>query len=73
MADTLQEKLDKARHLTYAERRLLTLRYGLEGGRPRTLAEVSQILGVPRESVRKMEHRATKKLGIHTSSPAGED
>ncbi len=48
--------------LTPRERRVLTLRFGLAGTRPRTLDEVGRIFGVTRERVRQIQNRALAKL-----------
>jgi RNA polymerase primary sigma factor len=48
--------------LTEREQRVLTLRYGLEDDRPRTLEEVGRALGVTRERVRQIEHEALSRL-----------
>jgi RNA polymerase primary sigma factor len=48
--------------LTPRERRVLKLRYGLEDGRPRTLEEVGQTLGVTRERIRQIEASTLVKL-----------
>ncbi|MBV8987665.1 MAG: hypothetical protein JO372_03795 [Solirubrobacterales bacterium] len=61
------------RHLTYRERRVLELRYGLDGAPPRTLAQVAQILDISRENVRQLERHAFEVLGIHASSPMADD
>ncbi|MBV9004434.1 MAG: hypothetical protein JO181_07225 [Solirubrobacterales bacterium] len=61
------------RDLTYRERRVLELRYGLDGAPPRTLAEVAQILDLSRESVRQLEHHALEVLGIRASPPMAAD
>jgi RNA polymerase primary sigma factor len=44
------------------QRRVLDLRYGLDGGRPRTLEEVGVIFNVTRERVRQIEKQSLKKL-----------
>lgn len=44
------------------EKEVLDMRFGLEDGTPRTLAEVSKKLGVSRERVRQIEEEALKKL-----------
>lgn len=43
-------------------RRVLDLRYGLSSGKPRSLEEVGQALGVTRERVRQLEARALREL-----------
>jgi RNA polymerase primary sigma factor len=42
---------------------VLDLRYGLDGGRPRTLEEVGVMFNVTRERVRQIEKQSLKKLG----------
>ena len=44
------------------EKRILELRYGMDGGRNRTLEEVGQELHITRERVRQIESRAIRKL-----------
>ncbi len=44
------------------ERRIMELRYGLDGGGPRDLAEVGKVIGVTRERVRQIEARVLSKL-----------
>ncbi len=51
------------------ERRVLELRYGLEGEHQHGLAEVGRVLGVSRERVRQLETRALAKLGAHGGAP----
>src|SRR6266480_227939 len=44
------------------EREVIELRYGIVGGRPRTLEEVGQAFNITRERVRQIENRTLKKL-----------
>lgn len=44
------------------QQRVLTERFGLDGGKPKTLEEVGAILGVTRERVRQLETRALREL-----------
>ena len=48
--------------LTDREQRVLSLRFGLEDGRPRTLEELGQEFHVTRERVRQIEAKALRKL-----------
>jgi RNA polymerase sigma factor (sigma-70 family) len=48
--------------LSERERQVLTLRYGLADGIPRTLSEVAEILGISRERVRQIEAEALRRL-----------
>lgn len=48
--------------LTEKEERILSLRYGLEDGEEHTLDEIGSIIGVTRERIRQIEHKALKKL-----------
>ncbi len=57
------EELVKAlRHLEDAERNVVVLRFGLNGGEPMTLAGIGRLLGVTRERVRQIEGKALGKL-----------
>jgi RNA polymerase primary sigma factor len=49
-------------HLNPRMRRVLTMRFGLEGQSPRTLEEVGADLGITRERVRQLESRALREL-----------
>jgi len=53
---------DALAKLSYRERRVLELRYGLGGEQPRTLKEVGQAVGVTRERIRQIETQSLKKL-----------
>ncbi len=44
------------------QQRVLTERFGLEDGKPKTLEEVGNILGITRERVRQLETRALRDL-----------
>ena len=48
--------------LSYRERRVLELRYGLNGEHPRTLDEVGRTFNVTRERIRQIENHTLKKL-----------
>jgi len=48
--------------LNYRERRVLELRYGLNGEQPRTLDEVGRTFQVTRERIRQIENQGLKKL-----------
>ena len=57
--ETLQRVLGM---LSFRERRILELRYGLNGEQPRTLDEVGRAFSVTRERVRQIENQSLKKL-----------
>jgi RNA polymerase primary sigma factor len=46
------------------QRRVLELRFGLDGGRPRTLEEIGLVFNVTRERVRQIESQSLKELGL---------
>jgi RNA polymerase primary sigma factor len=48
--------------LSLRERRVLELRYGLDGEQPRTLDEVGRTFNVTRERIRQIENQSLKKL-----------
>ena len=59
----LKEQLGEVLNtLTYRERRVLSLRFGLEDGRARTLEEVGREFNVTRERIRQIEAKALRKL-----------
>jgi len=59
----LKEQMDDVLEtLTERERKVLTLRFGIGDGYPRTLEEVGKIFNVTRERVRQIEAKALKKL-----------
>ncbi len=49
-------------HLQPREQKILRLRFGLDGGEPRTLEEVGKTLGVTRERTRQLQARAIRRL-----------
>jgi RNA polymerase primary sigma factor len=49
-------------NLSFRERRVLELRYGLGGEQPRTLDEVGRTFNVTRERIRQIENRSLNKL-----------
>jgi RNA polymerase primary sigma factor len=53
-----------ATRLADREARLISLRFGLDGGEPLTLKEVGARLGMTREGARKLEARAVAKLRV---------
>ena len=59
----LKEQLEEVLGtLTERERKVLTLRFGLEDGRARTLEEVGKEFNVTRERIRQIEAKALRKL-----------
>ena len=57
--EALRDALEK---LSYRDRRVLELRYGLGGEHPRTLDEVGRTFNVTRERIRQIESQSLKKL-----------
>jgi RNA polymerase primary sigma factor len=53
---------DALENLSYRERRVLELRYGLGGEHPRTLNEVGRTFNLTRERVRQIENQSLTKL-----------
>jgi len=61
--EMLKDKIDTVlRTLTYREREIIKLRYGLGDGYTYTLEEVGRIFKVTRERVRQIEAKAVRKL-----------
>jgi RNA polymerase primary sigma factor len=62
------EALDRAQlaqaleNLSYRERRIVELRYGLFGEQPRTLDDVGRMFGLTRERARQIEEHSVRKL-----------
>ena len=53
---------DALESLSYRERRVLELRYGLGDQHPRTLDEIGRTFNVTRERIRQIENHSLKKL-----------
>jgi RNA polymerase primary sigma factor len=74
--DTLtNEALGRAlESLSYRERRVLELRYGLGDQHPRTLEEVGRAFNVTRERIRQIERQSLTKLqSLHQTQQLRED
>jgi RNA polymerase primary sigma factor len=60
----LHERLNDAlENLSYRERRIIELRWGLGGEQPRNLDEVARLFHLTRERTRQIEEGAIRKLG----------
>lgn len=61
-----EESVDRLKHLITElddrEKKILKMRFGLDGAKPRTLEEVSQEIGRTRERVRQIQNQALQKL-----------
>ncbi|MCR5375609.1 MAG: RNA polymerase sigma factor RpoD [Lachnospiraceae bacterium] len=57
-----EQLMDVMQTLTERERKVLILRYGLDGETPKTLEEVGKIFNVTRERIRQIEAKAIRKL-----------
>jgi RNA polymerase primary sigma factor len=56
---SIQELLEQ---LTPQEKKIIIMRFGLDGNEPKTLREIGEKLGISRERVRQLENRAKKKM-----------
>lgn len=52
-------------YLSESERKIITMRYGLDGKKPRTLDEVGKELSLTRERIRQIEKRIVLKIRSH--------
>ena len=69
MHQLLRDKIDQVlKSLTYREREIIKLRYGLGDGYSYTLEETGRIFKVTRERIRQIESKALRKLQHHTRS-----
>ena len=69
-SDTRQRLHRALASLAERDRTILTLHYGLDGHPPHTLEQIGTRIGVTRERVRQMEHRALANLR-HPTQPSG--
>ena len=60
-------------NLPYRERRIITLRFGLDGEAPRTLDQVARLFKLTRERTRQIEEAAIRKLGTLAEAQALRD
>ena len=67
MQEMLRDKIEVVlRSLTYREREIIKLRYGLGDGYSYTLEETGRIFKVTRERIRQIESKALRKLQHET-------
>ncbi len=59
LRQSIQEMLEQ---LTPQEKKIIIMRFGLDGNEPKTLREIGEKLGISRERVRQLETRAKKKM-----------
>jgi RNA polymerase primary sigma factor len=62
LKQSIQEMLEQ---LTPQEKKIIIMRFGLDGIEPKTLREIGEKLGISRERVRQLETRAKKKMKEH--------
>lgn len=55
---------DQNRHLTDRERAVVCMRFGLIDGKPKKLDEIGREMGVSRERIRQIVHKAGRKLAF---------
>jgi RNA polymerase primary sigma factor len=68
--ERLRQVLD---HLSYRDRRIVELRYGLDGDQARTLDQVARLFGLTRERTRQIEEAALRKLSTLAEAQALRD
>ena len=60
----MHERLaDVLENLSYRERRIVEMRYGLRDEQPKTLDQTARVFGLTRERTRQIEEAALRKLG----------
>lgn len=63
----LRQRLDEAlAQLSERQRQVISMRYGLDGGQPKSLTEVSDAFHITRERVRQIELKTLDKLRKHS-------
>jgi RNA polymerase sigma factor (sigma-70 family) len=68
----LTEKIDQVlKILTYPEREIIKLRYGLRDGYTYTIEQVARLFKLTRKRVREIETRAVNKLRAQNQPPLG--
>lgn len=55
------------------EKKIIRMRFGLDDGTPKTLEEIGRILGITRERVRQIQHKALSKLREAATAAAVEE
>ena len=60
--ETINHTMELIKQLDERERTILTLRFGLDGSKAKTLEEVSKAIGRTRERVRQIQNQALEKL-----------
>ena len=68
--ETLERVLRLVSRLDEREQRILRLRFGLDGERPRTLEEMTRVIGRSRERIRQLQKQALKKLRLMVEGDA---
>lgn len=61
-SETLDRTSQAIAHLPVREQRVMTLRYGLDGGEEHTFEDIGRTLGLSRERVRQLEKSARDKM-----------
>ena len=65
----LRDQVDRVmKVLSERESMIISLRFGLDDGVPRSLSWIGKMMGITRERVRQIENRALKKLQAHKDS-----
>src|ERR671921_543045 len=70
MRQRLTEVLE---HLSYRDRRIVELRFGIGGEQPQTLDQVAKLFGLTRERTRQIEEAALRKLSTLAEAQALRD